>query len=230
MSPSSSRTSTIGRKNPLQHAPSLRHAVPEVNCGLRWFSGSGASSTCDPARGSGSCFRSCTSPSLSASFLLAQADPQRPVPSAIRRVRARLRLRGGAARRCRCSCRSMRGSRHGSARARSTVGTLVFFSSQRLLFWYAFRFHADAIAVNGTLGVAPAWRFLRLGELLRRDCAGAGVELRQLAVRHAPGAAAVRADRGRRVARRSIGGGLLARVPGRPGRRHGQHDARARRR
>lgn len=31
-----------------------------------------------------------------------------------------------------------------------TVGTLVFFSSHVVLFWYAFRFHADAIAEKGS--------------------------------------------------------------------------------
>src|SRR4051812_35283819 len=31
------------------------------------------------------------------------------------------------------------------------VATLLFFSSNVLLFWYAFRFHADAIAVRGSL-------------------------------------------------------------------------------
>src|SRR5689334_4374756 len=30
------------------------------------------------------------------------------------------------------------------------VGTLIFFSSNVLLFWYAFRYHADAIAVRGS--------------------------------------------------------------------------------
>jgi ATP:ADP antiporter, AAA family len=32
-----------------------------------------------------------------------------------------------------------------------TVATLIFFSSNVVLFWYAFRFHADAIAVKGSL-------------------------------------------------------------------------------
>ena len=67
-----------------------------------------------------------------------------------------------------------------------------------LLFWYAFRFHADAIAVTAFGGLVSSGRVLRLGQLLRRDRAGAGLELRQLAVRHAPGEAAVRADCRRR--------------------------------
>ena len=32
-----------------------------------------------------------------------------------------------------------------------TVGSLVFFSSHVVLFWYAFRFHAGAIAVHGSV-------------------------------------------------------------------------------
>jgi AAA family ATP:ADP antiporter len=32
-----------------------------------------------------------------------------------------------------------------------TVASLIFFSSNVVLFWYAFRFHADAIAVKGSL-------------------------------------------------------------------------------
>src|SRR6476620_1829390 len=32
-----------------------------------------------------------------------------------------------------------------------TVGSLVFFSSHGVLFWYAFRFHAGAIAVQGSV-------------------------------------------------------------------------------
>ena len=88
---------------------------------------------------------------------------------------------------------------------------------------------------SGTRSGLPAafdgWlarRVLRVGQLLRRDCAGAGVELREFAVRHPAGEAAVRADRGRRVARRDRRRAPGA-VPGRAGRRHGQHDARARR-
>src|SRR5580765_7512945 len=37
-------------------------------------------------------------------------------------------------------------ARFGSATV--AIGTLIFFSSHVLLFWYAFRFHADAIAVK----------------------------------------------------------------------------------
>lgn len=40
-------------------------------------------------------------------------------------------------------------ARFGSATV--AIGTLIFFSSHVLLFWYAFRFHADAIAVKGSL-------------------------------------------------------------------------------
>jgi len=32
-----------------------------------------------------------------------------------------------------------------------TIATLIFFSSHVVLFWYAFRFHADAIAIKGSL-------------------------------------------------------------------------------
>ena len=99
-----------------------------------------------------------------------------------------------------------------------TVATLVFFSSNVLLFWYVQpRPHLD-----------HAGRVLRLGQLFRRDRAGAGLELRQFALRHPPGQAALRADRRRRVARgdrRRLRGAL----PGAPRRRHGQHDDRPRR-
>ena len=104
--------------------------------------------------------------------------------------------------RCRCSCRSTRGSPPGWARGRSPSARWCSSAPTSLLFWYAFRFHADAMsrARNPAAGCCPA--FLRLGQLLRRDRAGAGLELRQLAVRHAAGEAAVRPGRRGSVARR----------------------------
>ena len=95
------------------------------------------------------------------------------------------------------------------------VGTLIFFSSNVLLFWYAFRFHADAIAVRGSLAwyvpgafyvwvncfgvIAPvqAWSFANLL-----------FDTRQ--ARRLFGLIAVGASLG------SIGAGLLARVLVRP--------------
>ena len=94
-----------------------------------------------------------------------------------------------------------------------TIATLLFFSLNVLLFWYL---------VQRSMPIpAPAGRLLCLGELLRRHRAGAGVELRQLALRYPPGEAAVRPDRRRRVAgrhRRRAAGPLA----GRAGRRHDQ--------
>src|SRR5262245_42776266 len=121
-------------------------------------------------------------------------------------------------------------ARFGSRRV--TVATLIFFSSNVVLFWYAFRFHADAIAVKGSVAwYLPAAFYvwvLRTGNLLRRDCPGAGVDVRQPDVRHAAGAAIVRSDRCRCLAR--IDWRRTARGSARRGyRRHRQHDARPRR-
>ena len=77
---------------------------------------------------------------------------------------------------------------------RMTIGTLALLQPERPPVLVRLQPSPDPARLTGGL--------LRLGELLRRDCPGAGLELRQLAVRHAPGQAAVRADRLRRVARR----------------------------
>ena len=80
---------------------------------------------------------------------------------------------------------------------RVTIATLIFFSINVVLFWYAFEFHADAVARPGSAAWLLPARVLRVGELLRRHRAGAGVELRQLAVRHAAGASGCSGSSGR---------------------------------
>ena len=84
-------------------------------------------------------------------------------------------------------------SRRIGARLRDHRRRCCSSASTCVLFWYAFRLPSRS--------QLPARRLLRLGQLLRHHRAGAGVELRQLALRHAAGEAAVRADR--RRARRS---------------------------
>src|SRR3954462_3102858 len=91
------------------------------------------------------------------------------------------------------------------------VATLLFFSSNVLLFWYAFRFHADAIAVRGS----PAW-YLPGAFYVWVNCFGviASVQAWSFAnllfdtrqARRLFGLIAVGASLG------SIGAGLLARV------------------
>ena len=81
------------------------------------------------------------------------------------------------------------------------VATLIFFSSNVLLFWYAFRFHADAMAVRGSMAWYLAGRVLRLGQLFRGHRAGPGLELREPAVRYPPGPTALRPHRRRGVTR-----------------------------
>jgi ATP:ADP antiporter, AAA family len=96
-----------------------------------------------------------------------------------------------------------------------TVATLVFFSSNVVLFWYAFRFHAEAIAVRGS----PAW-YLPAAFYVWVNCFGviAPVQAWSFAnllfdtrqARRLFGLIAVGASLG------SIGAGLLARVLVRP--------------
>jgi AAA family ATP:ADP antiporter len=96
-----------------------------------------------------------------------------------------------------------------------TVATLLFFSSNALLFWYAFRFHADAIAVRGSF----AW-YLPAAFYVWVNCFGviAPVQAWSFAnllfdtrqARRLFGLIAVGASLG------SIGAGLLARVLVRP--------------
>ena len=74
------------------------------------------------------------------------------------------------------------------------------------------------VRVQPAPDAAPDRGVLCLGELFRRDCPGARLELRQLAVRHPAGQAAVRADRLRRLARRHRRR-LPGQGPGRPARR-----------
>ena len=109
-----------------------------------------------------------------------------------------------------------------------TVATLIFFSSNVVLFWYAFRFHADAIAVKGSLawylpGAFYVWVncFGVIAPVQAWTFANQLFDTRQ--ARRLFGLIAVGASLG------SIGAGLLARVLVGPDRRDGQHDAGARR-
>ena len=117
--------------------------------------------------------------------------------------------------------------RHDSDRERSRSATLIFFSSNVLLFWYAFRFHADAIVVRGSAwgGCFPAP--LRLGQLFRCHRPGAGLELLPISCSTPSGPPAFWPDRRRRIA------GIDWRGPSRSSAgssdwRRRQHDARAR--
>ena len=151
-----------------------------------------------------------------ASFLLAK-----PIRSGLflrpaRRLRSGLRLRGGAAGAVavRAALHAGRGPVRGAHGHRRDAGRL---QPQR-----------PAVLVSVPLSLVPpaAGHLLCLGELLRHHRPGAGVELRQLALRHPPGEAAVRPDRRRRVARRDDRGRPGAGA-GRAGRRHGQPAAGA---
>jgi AAA family ATP:ADP antiporter len=92
-----------------------------------------------------------------------------------------------------------------------TVATLVFFSSHVVLFWYAFRFHRDAIAIRGSL----AW-YLPAAFYVWVNCFGVIAPLQAWTfanqmfdtrqARRLFGLIAVGASLG------SIGAGLLARV------------------
>jgi hypothetical protein len=157
-----------------------------------------------------------------AAFLLAK-----PIRNSLflraRRLRARLRVRGGAP-----GADAVRPALHRIAARvglrRVTVGTLVFFALN--VIWRSGRPSAPTRSATGPPPgpaddrLAPAGGVLRVGELLRGGGAGAGVELRQLAVRHAPGEAAVRPRRG--------GGVASARSPAAcwPGRWSGRSAAR----
>ena len=85
-----------------------------------------------------------------AAFLLAKPIRNSLFLRAIRRLSAGLRVCGGAGRpvAVRAGLRAGRGAVRLPRRHRRT---LVFFSSHVVLFWYAFRFHADAIAVHGSV-------------------------------------------------------------------------------
>ena len=76
-----------------------------------------------------------------------------------------------------------------------TVGTLVFFSSNALLFWHGFRAHPGAGTKPGSVRLPPAGHVLRVGELLRCDRAGPGVDVRQHPFRHPAGTSPVRTGR-----------------------------------
>ena len=119
--------------------------------------------------------------------------------------------------RCRCSCRSTRAPSPRVGGRLVTVATLLFFGLER---------RCCSGTRSGSTRSDAAGHLLRLGQLLRDHRAGAGVELRQLALRHAPGEAAVRSDRRRRVVRRDHRRRAGA-LPGRTGRRRGQHAAGA---
>ncbi|MFL6280117.1 MAG: Npt1/Npt2 family nucleotide transporter [Vicinamibacterales bacterium] len=95
------------------------------------------------------------------------------------------------------------------------VATLIFFSSNVVLFWYAFRFHADAIAVRGSLawylpGAFYVWVncFGVIASVQAWSFANLLFDTRQ--ARRLFGLIAVGASLG------SIGAGLLARVLVRP--------------
>ena len=94
---------------------------------------------------------------------------------------------------CRSSCRSTRGAGPLRLAGGDRWHAAVLQRQRHWRFWYAFRL-APVLAAAGHL--------LCVGQLLRHYRAGPGVELRELAVRHAAGEAAVRPDRLGRLARR----------------------------
>ena len=151
-----------------------------------------------------------------AAFLLAQADPQQPVPrSSTAPTPLVYALRRGSARRCPCSCRSTRGLPHGwapgsslSARWCSSAPTSCCSGT------------GSALHPGGGPG-AGLGRWLLPGvfyvwvNCFGVDRPGAGVDVRELAVRHPAGATPVRLV-GAGASLGAITAGLLARFLVRP--------------
>ena len=121
-----------------------------------------------------------------------QANPQRPVPGRSTAPTSWSTSTSRCRSRCRWRCRSTRGSAPRRDRGRSSPARCSSSASTSSAFWYAVPLPRRAGAAGD---------LLRLGELLRHHRAGAGVDVRQLGVRHAAGAAAVRPDRQRRQRR-----------------------------
>ena len=120
-------------------------------------------------------------------------DPERPVHPGLRALTPWSTSRRRARWSCRSSCRPTRCSPPGSARAGHHRNAALLQPERP----------GPVVRLQARADAAPDGRVLRLGELLRRHRAGARVELRQLAVRHTSGEAAVRADRLRRIPRRN---------------------------